>query len=241
MSAYGRWMYGPWFWPPAADTPYGPIANPYYDPTCNLDDPATWQYQTDPFCEPEQIPGTPNISVGMEQFNDTPIVNGVGLPDGHAGAEDVPPAHPERGQRPLLQLPVVRRRPDDRAPTQRGRPSKPAELAAAQTDPVVFPTPDTAVSPAGPRLDPDRHRGRLPARSGRRRRPAGDHLDHRPDPLRRRQRGPALAAAGAGRAGRRDRRLLEVRRQDADPLQRRARGLPGPRARATTTTPAPRT
>ena len=42
--------------------------------------PATWQYQTDPFCEPQQIPGTPNISVGMEQFNDTPLVNGVAYP-----------------------------------------------------------------------------------------------------------------------------------------------------------------
>ena len=31
MSAYGRWMYGPWFWPPATP-PHGPIANPYYDP-----------------------------------------------------------------------------------------------------------------------------------------------------------------------------------------------------------------
>ena len=32
MSAFGRWMYGPWFWPPAGDAKYGPIANPYYDP-----------------------------------------------------------------------------------------------------------------------------------------------------------------------------------------------------------------
>ena len=79
MSAYGRWMYGPWFWPPATP-PYGPIANPYYVSTCNLDDPSTWTYQTDPFCEPPQIPGTPNISVGMEQFNDTPIVNGTAYP-----------------------------------------------------------------------------------------------------------------------------------------------------------------
>ncbi len=31
MSAYGRWMYGPWFWPPAADTVHGPIPNPYYN------------------------------------------------------------------------------------------------------------------------------------------------------------------------------------------------------------------
>ena len=86
MSAFGRWMYGPWFWPPAADTMYGPIANPYYDPTCKLDDPATWQYQTDPFCEPPLIPGTPNISAGMEQFNDTPIVNGTAYPTTTAAA-----------------------------------------------------------------------------------------------------------------------------------------------------------
>ena len=101
MSAYGRWMYGPWFWPP-------PPPNAHYQPdrlnpvlttrACNLDDPATWQYQSDPFCEPELIPGTPNISVGMEQFNDTPIVNGVGLPDRDPGAEDLPPPDPERGQ-----------------------------------------------------------------------------------------------------------------------------------------------
>ena len=30
MSAFGRWMYGPWFWPPATP-PHGPIANPYYN------------------------------------------------------------------------------------------------------------------------------------------------------------------------------------------------------------------
>ena len=139
MSAYGRWMYGPWFWPPAANTTYGPIPNPYYnkDPdgldnirgnaddwqntqVCNLDDPTTWQYQTDPFCEPQQIPGTPNISVGMEQFNDTPIVNGSGIPDGNARSEDLPLPDAERGERPLLQLPVVRGRP-----INPGRPARP--------------------------------------------------------------------------------------------------------------------
>ena len=30
-------MYGPWFWPPAKDAKYPPIANPYYDPTCDPD------------------------------------------------------------------------------------------------------------------------------------------------------------------------------------------------------------
>ena len=91
LSTVGRWFYGPWFWPPSTPT-YDAIANPYYnmDPAtgfttplakpCNLDDPTTWQYQTDPFCEPPQIPGTPNNSAGMEQFNDTPIVNGTAYP-----------------------------------------------------------------------------------------------------------------------------------------------------------------
>ena len=93
MTPFGRWMYGPWFWPPATP-PHGPIANPYYnmdpaadppfstplDVPCNLNDSTTWQYGTDPFCEPELIPGTPNIAAGMEQFNDTPIVNGTAYP-----------------------------------------------------------------------------------------------------------------------------------------------------------------
>ncbi len=37
MSSYGRWMYGPWFWPPATP-PHGPIANPYFgkDPSTNF-------------------------------------------------------------------------------------------------------------------------------------------------------------------------------------------------------------
>jgi hypothetical protein len=71
VNPYGRWMYGPWFWPPAtvATTPYQPILNPYYDPAC---DPNT---APNGFCEPSMIPGTPNISAGMEQYNDTPLVN----------------------------------------------------------------------------------------------------------------------------------------------------------------------
>ena len=147
MSAYGRWMYGPWFWPPATP-PYGPIANPYYDPNCNLDDPNTWQYQTDPFCEPAQIPGTPNISVGMEQFNDTPLVNGV--------------AYPTVTLQPQTYRLRMLNAANDRffnfqwyvADPTTGTDSEvafnAAELAAAQTDPNVFPTPDTTVSLPGP-------------------------------------------------------------------------------------------
>ena len=226
MSAYGRWMYGPWFWPPATGTKYGPIDNPYYDPACDLDKPATWQYQTDPFCEPKQIPGTPNISMGMEQFNDTPVVNGVAYPK-----VTVQPkayrlrllnaandrffnfqwytADPRRGT-------AGRRSPSS---PMSSRPRRPTRSSRRRRS-----TPTTRRR-AG--LGADRQRGRVPARTGGDRRPAADDVDHRPDALRRRQRRPALAGDRTGGARRRDRRLLEVRGQDADPLQRRAGGLPG--------------
>lgn len=137
MSAFGRWMYGPWFWPPAQDTKYGPIANPYYDSAC---DPNTAD-----FCEPPTIPGTPNISQGAEQFNDTPIVNGTAYPtttvQPQAYRLRILNAANDRFQN--LQWYVA-----DSTGTEVAL--KPAEIAAAQTDPNVFPTPDTTKSPAGP-------------------------------------------------------------------------------------------
>ncbi|HEY3438450.1 MAG TPA: multicopper oxidase domain-containing protein [Actinotalea sp.] len=150
MSAYGRWMYGPWFWPPAADTKYGPIDNPYYDPSCDLDKPDTWQYQTDPFCEPKQIPGTPNISAGMEQFNDTPLVNGV--------------AYPKVTLQPKTYRLRLLNAANDRFfnfqwyvadPTQGDGTTEvalnPIDLAAAQTDPTISPRPaDANNNAAGP-------------------------------------------------------------------------------------------
>ncbi len=168
MSGYGRWMYGPWFWPPATP-PHGPIPNPYYnmDPNgpdgirgtaddfttplatpCDLNNPATWQYQTDPFCEPALIPGTPNISVGMEQFNDTPIVNGTAYPTKTVDAKPyrlrILNAANDRFFN--LQMYVA----DPTTGTNSEVALKATELAAAQLDPNVFPTPDTALSPAGP-------------------------------------------------------------------------------------------
>ena len=106
MSAYGRWMYGPWFWPPATP-PHGPIANPYYDPNCNLDDPTTWQYQVDPFCEPLQIPGTPQHLGRYGAVQRHAAGQWRGLPNRDSGTQDLPLPHAECGQRPLLQLPVV--------------------------------------------------------------------------------------------------------------------------------------
>jgi FtsP/CotA-like multicopper oxidase with cupredoxin domain len=152
MSAYGRWMYGPWFWPPATPV-HGPIANPYYDANCQLDDPNTWQYQTEPFCEPPLIPGTPNVSVGMEQFNDTPIVNGTAYPT----TEVDPKAYRFRilnaANDRFWNLQWYVADPSSEAdpligPTEVALNA--AELAAAQTDPNIFPTPDTLVSPPGP-------------------------------------------------------------------------------------------
>ena len=155
MSAYGRWMYGPWFWPPASGTKYGPIQNPYYDAGCKVDDPTTWTYQTDPFCEPELIPGTPNVAAGMEQFNDTPIVNGVAYPtitlDPKSyrlrilnAANDrffnlqwyTADTDPANGGSGTVNDPVTGK------PTGTEVKLKAAELAAAQTDPVVVPTPE---------------------------------------------------------------------------------------------------
>lgn len=145
MSAFGRWMYGPWFWPPAGDAKNGPIDNPYFDPACKLDDPTTWQYKSDPFCEPAKIPGTPNVSVGMEQFNDTPVVNGVAYPtvtlQPKAYRFRILSAANDRFFN--LQWYVA-----DSTGTEVAL--KAAEVEAAQSDPTVFPTPDTAKSPVGP-------------------------------------------------------------------------------------------
>ena len=160
MSAYGRWMFGPWFWPPATP-PHGPIDNPYYDPACNLNDPATWQYGTDPFCEPQLIPGTPNISAGMEQFNDTPIVNGTAYPtltvEPKAYRLRILNAANDR----FFNLSLYEADPGSARTDLNGAGTaigptevalNAAEVAAAQLDPNIFPTPDTSpgFSPPGP-------------------------------------------------------------------------------------------
>jgi FtsP/CotA-like multicopper oxidase with cupredoxin domain len=69
INPFGRWHYGPWFWPPTV-SPHGPTANPYYDatPGSELAD------------QPPEIPSTPNPSWGAEAFMDTPVVNGTAFP-----------------------------------------------------------------------------------------------------------------------------------------------------------------
>ncbi len=67
MNAFGRWHYGPWFWPPATGITHGPVANEYYNPVS-----APW--------EPRKRPDTPNPSTPGEAFMDTPVVNGAVYP-----------------------------------------------------------------------------------------------------------------------------------------------------------------
>jgi len=66
-NAFGRWDYGPWFWPifgTAAGLVNGPVLNPLY--------PAVGQGQYNP--------GTPNPSIVPEHFADTMLVNGMAYP-----------------------------------------------------------------------------------------------------------------------------------------------------------------
>jgi len=66
-NAFGRWMYGPWFYPATANLAFGPIDNVYYDPVN-----APW--------EPPKMPATPNPSMPGEAYMDTFIINGTAFP-----------------------------------------------------------------------------------------------------------------------------------------------------------------
>ncbi|WP_175491888.1 fibronectin type III domain-containing protein [Paenibacillus sophorae] len=66
-NPFGRWMYGPWFWPPTTNIQHGPVPNPYYDPV-NAPE------------QPPMMPATPNPSMPGEAFMDTPLVNGTAYP-----------------------------------------------------------------------------------------------------------------------------------------------------------------
>jgi len=70
-NPYGRWMYGPWFYPPTDNIEHPPVPNPYYDVSVS---------PTDPNYRPPLMPGTPNPSAPGESFMDTPLVNGTVYP-----------------------------------------------------------------------------------------------------------------------------------------------------------------
>jgi len=72
VNPFGRWMYGPWFYPPTANIDFGPVPNEYYQPDPTKPNYAPW--------EPPMRPGTPNPSMPGEAFMDTPVVNGTAYP-----------------------------------------------------------------------------------------------------------------------------------------------------------------
>jgi FtsP/CotA-like multicopper oxidase with cupredoxin domain len=57
INAFGRWDYGPWFWPP-------------------------WPVTNQPITLPDGtiVPNVPDLSMTMEAFHDTPLVNGTPYP-----------------------------------------------------------------------------------------------------------------------------------------------------------------
>jgi len=128
VNQFGRWAYGPWFWPPTNGIDYGPIDNPYYDPDCDPD--AGW-------CEPPLMPGVPFNSMGMEAFLDTPVVNGTAYPT----VTVEPKAYRFRilnaANDRFFNLSLYQA--DPLAPTEVQL--NPAEVAAALVDSTVFPTP----------------------------------------------------------------------------------------------------
>jgi FtsP/CotA-like multicopper oxidase with cupredoxin domain len=137
VNAFGRWAYGPWFWPPTSNILHGPIPNPYYDPTCDSD--------TGVWCEPPLIPGVPNVSMGMEAFNDTPLVNGTAYPTLTVDPKSYRLRILNAANDRFWNLQFYQA---DSTGTEVALNA--AEVAAAQLDPAVFPTPDLAKSPTGP-------------------------------------------------------------------------------------------
>ncbi len=71
-NPFGRWHYGPWFWPPTTGITHPPVSNPYYQPI-----------DTRPFYAPFQapeMPAVPNPSTPGESFFDVAMVNGTAYP-----------------------------------------------------------------------------------------------------------------------------------------------------------------
>ena len=65
LNARGRWNYLPWYWTGYEGTVNGPEPNPLYGSRPS---------------QPEEIPGTPGLSVVPDAFHDTMLVNGAAYP-----------------------------------------------------------------------------------------------------------------------------------------------------------------
>ncbi len=71
-NAFGRWDYGPWFWPPQDPTTL--VSQPYECSSAFYPDPTAIAFP------PLVCPGIPNPSGVPEGFMDTPLVNGTAFP-----------------------------------------------------------------------------------------------------------------------------------------------------------------
>ena len=232
MSAYGAGCTGrgSGHRPPARK--YGPIAEPVLRRR-----PASSTTRRPGSTRPtrsasrELIPGTPNISAGMEQFNDTPLVNGDAYPKITVDPKPYRLRMLNAANDRFFNLQWYVADPHQGDGTTEVA-LNPAELAAAQTDPNVSPTPaDAHNDAAGPDwVQIGNEGGFLPAPTvidGQQpttwitdptRFDVGNVDQH------------SMLLAPAERA---DAVVdfSQVRRQDADPLQRRPGSLPGPRPR----------
>ena len=159
------------------------------------------------FCEPPLIPGTPNLSVGMEAFKDTPsstvrpTLPSPWIPRPTASASSMRPTTASGTFSGTSPIPG--------RDTQRGRLEPVPTWRLHQTDPDAVPQPDPACSPAGPpgfRSAPKA--AFLPAPVVIPHQPI--HLDRRPDPLRFGNVDQHSLLLRPGRARRRARRLLAV-------------------------------
>jgi FtsP/CotA-like multicopper oxidase with cupredoxin domain len=147
VNQYGRWAYGPWFWPPTNNVDFGPIDNPYFDPNCDPD--VQW-------CEPPLMPGVPYLSMGMESFNDTPVVNGTAYPTLTVDPKPYRLRILNAANDRFLNLSLYKAVDANGVPCDANNPTpvpestgvactevalNPAEVAAALEDGTVFPTP----------------------------------------------------------------------------------------------------
>ena len=80
MSAFGRWMYGPWFWPPARDAKYGPDRQPVLRPDLQPGRSGHLAVPDRPVLRARADPGHAEHLGRDGAFNDTPIVNGTAYP-----------------------------------------------------------------------------------------------------------------------------------------------------------------
>ena len=159
MSAFGAGCTARGSGRPPRTPKYPPIANPYYDPNCDPND----RRRQQPVLRTRPDPGHTEHLGGHGSVQRHPGRQRHGLPEDHRGPEGVPLPHPQRGQRPLLEPAVVRRRPHHRHAAPRSRSSRPRSPPRRPTRSCSR-RPTTTKSPEGPELDPDRHRGRfLPA------------------------------------------------------------------------------